>query len=111
MPTATMPRLSMLETQILLILSNGDLHGYAIALEIQRRDPSGPRIYPTNLYRRLHALADRGLIDNAGTELDERGRARKRFAITDTGRTTLAAQTRHLEGFVEALRAAEGRSK
>jgi DNA-binding PadR family transcriptional regulator len=111
MSTSTMPRLSMLETQILLILSTGDLHGYAIALEIQRRDPAGPKIYPTNLYRRLHALADRGLIDNAGTELDERGRARKRFTITETGRTTLESQTRHLEGFVEALRAAEGRGK
>jgi DNA-binding PadR family transcriptional regulator len=111
MPSLTMPRLSMLETQILLILSAGDLHGYAIALEIQRRDPAGPKVYPTNLYRRLHALADRGLIDNAGTELDERGRARKRFTITESGRATLAAETRHLEGFVEALRAAEGQSK
>lgn len=100
--------LSMLETQVLMVLARADLHGYGIALEIQRRDPDGPKIYPTNLYRRLHDLADRGLIANAATELDEKGRARKTFAITNVGREALSAQTQRLAGFVEELRAAEG---
>lgn len=99
--------LSLLETQVLMVLASADLHGYGIALEIQRRDPDGPKIYPTNLYRRLHHLADRGLIANAGTELDDKGRARKRFAITDFGREALSTQTSRLAGFVEELRAAE----
>jgi DNA-binding PadR family transcriptional regulator len=103
--------LSMLETQVLMVLAGTNLHGYAIALEIQKRDPDGPKIYPTNLYRRLHDLADRGLIANAGTEIDEKGRARKTFAITDFGRDALASQTDRLAGFVEELRAAEGSSE
>lgn len=108
MPNTTTDSLSLLETQVLMVLARGQLHGYAIALEIQERDPDGPRIYPTNLYRRLHALADRGLIENTGTELDDKGRARKAFAITAQGREALAAQTDRLAGFVDELRAAEG---
>ena len=100
--------LSMLETQVLMVLARVDMHGYGIALEIQRRDPDGPKVYPTNLYRRLHDLADRGLIANAGTELDDKGRARKRFSITSVGREALSAQTQRLAGFVDELRAAEG---
>ena len=92
--------LSLLETQVLMVLARNDLHGYAIAIEIQRRDPQGPKIYPTNLYRRLHDLTDRGLIDTAGAELDDKGRARKTFAITTGGREALAAQTARLAGFV-----------
>jgi len=100
--------LSMLETKVLMVLARDDLHGYGIALEIQRRDPDGPKVYPTNLYRRLHDLADRGLILNGGTKLDDKGRARKTFAITDAGREALSAQTQRLAGFVDELRAAEG---
>lgn len=96
--------LSLLETQILMVLARGDLHGYAIAGELQRRDPDGPRIFPTNLYRRLHDLVDRGLIANAGTELDDSGRARKNFAITELGRSTLAAAADRLGDLVEQLR-------
>jgi DNA-binding PadR family transcriptional regulator len=103
--------LSILETQVLMVLAGADLHGYAIALALQARDPDGPRIYPTNLYRRLHDLADRGLILNAGTELDDKGRARKTFSITARGRQALAAQTDRLAGFVDELRAAEGSSE
>jgi len=103
--------LSMLETQVLMVLARDDLHGYGIALEIQRRDPDGPKVYPTNLYRRLHDLADRGLILSADTELDDKGRARKTFAITDVGREALSAQTQRLAGFVDELRAAEGSSE
>jgi len=103
--------LSMLETQVLMVLARADLHGYGIALEIQRRDPDGPKVYPTNLYRRLHDLADRGLIASAGTELDSKGRARKTFAITHGGREALSTQTRRLAGFVDALRAAGGSSE
>jgi DNA-binding PadR family transcriptional regulator len=100
--------LSLLETQILLVLAGADLHGYGIALEIQQRDPAGPKVYPTNLYRRLNDLATRGLISSAGAELDDKGRARKTFAITDFGREALSAQTSRLAGFVDDLRAAEG---
>ncbi len=110
-PIQRQAAISMLETQVLMVLARGDLHGYGIALEIQRRDPSGPKVYPTNLYRRLHDLADRGLILNAGTELDDKGRARKTFAITDVGRGALSAQTLRLAGFVDELRAAAGSSE
>lgn len=96
--------LSLLETQILMVLAEGQLHGYGIATEMQERDPDGPRIFPTNLYRRLHGLVDRGLIEHAGVELDETGRARKNFAITELGRSTLAAAADRLGDIVRQLR-------
>lgn len=111
MTNARQAAISMLETQVLMVLARDDLHGYGIALAIQRSDPDGPKIYPTNLYRRLHDLADRGLIANAGTEIDDKGRARKAFSITNVGREALAAQTQRLAGFVDELRAATGSPK
>lgn len=96
--------LSLLETRILMVLVPGKLHGYGIAGQLQRRDPDGPRIFPTNLYRRLYDLVDRGLIEPAGVELDDTGRSRKNFAITDLGRRSLAVAAERLGEIVEQLR-------
>ena len=103
--TPETPSLSLLETKVLMVLASGDLHGYGIATEIQRRAPDGPRIFPTNLYRRLHHLVECGLIEKGAAELDDNGRARKNFRITAAGQDYLALETDRLSSLVDELRA------
>ena len=61
-PNSHVP-LTTLEFRVLLVLMDGDLHGYGIAKEVERTDASLGKIFPTNLYRRLRDMADRGLIE------------------------------------------------
>lgn len=90
-------------THVLLVLADGDLHGYAIAKEIERR--GGPALYPANLYRHLNALASRGLIEGLPPSLDDSGRARKAFRITAAGLAAVRARGEQLRALVEAMEA------
>jgi PadR family transcriptional regulator PadR len=93
--------LDELETHVLLVLADGDLHGYAIAKEMERR--GGPAIYPANLYRRLNALAAEGLIEALPPRLDESGRARKAFRLTAAGVEAVREQGARLRALVDAI--------
>ncbi len=100
--------LSLLETQILTVLAAGGArHGYGIARALRACGPGEPRVLPTNLYRRLHELVARGLLADAGVEVDSSGRARKNFAITDAGRAALAREAARLARIVDDLRACD----
>lgn len=77
------------ELLILSQLQRSPLHGYQIALEIEA---SSGGYFPFNhgtLYPILHRLEQEGLI--AGTWSDPaEGRARKEYALTESGRSYLA---------------------
>jgi hypothetical protein len=45
---------------ILIVLSEGPLHGYALLKRLSERADLGPRPGPTTLYRTLHELEDAG---------------------------------------------------
>ena len=83
----------------------GRLHGYAIAKEIEQRDRSLGRIYPTNLYRRLRDMTSRGLLDESAHPGDG-GQPRRLFAITDLGRQVAEGEARRLESLVRDAREA-----
>ncbi len=87
-------RLSSLETHVLLVLAEHDLHGYGIAKAIERRE--GPRIFPANLYRHLKSMAARGLIQPQPPTLDESGRARRQFHITNLGQAAVRQEGQRL---------------
>ena len=92
---------------ILLALASGDLHGQAIAREVQALSDSRVRLWPAMLYGALEDLSDRGWIE----ELDERaGRPadqserRRYYRITRAGRGAAAAETRRLAELVRVAR-------
>jgi DNA-binding PadR family transcriptional regulator len=87
-----------LEFRVLLVLMDESLHGYGIAKEIERRDVSLGRIFPTNLYRRLRDMADRGFIENL--PVPPKGDQRRQFRITKYGRLVAQAEARRLEALV-----------
>lgn len=85
--------------QVLMVLMDGDLHGYGIAKAIEEKDTRLGRIYPTNLYRRLRDMASDGLI--AETKAGgEDGARRSTFQITPLGRGVASEEASRLESMV-----------
>lgn len=103
--STTDPKLDELETHVLLVLADGDLHGYAIAKEVERR--GGPAVFPANLYRHLNGLARRGLVQAQPPQLDDSGRARKAFRLTATGLAAVRIQGERMRSLVQAMEARE----
>ena len=78
---------------ILVSLSNGPKHGYAIMTDVE--EMTGSPLGPGTLYGALARLEKRGLIE--ALEPEER---RRPYRLTGLGETALGAQLAHLEGFV-----------
>ena len=90
--------LNTLEFRVLLVLTDGDLHGYAIAKQIEQSDSSLGKIFPTNLYRRLRDMAERGLIDHLPASGN--GETKRPFRITALGSLVAKEEARRLESLV-----------
>ncbi|MGS2614676.1 PadR family transcriptional regulator [Micromonospora sp. LZ34] len=77
---------------VLALLVERPMHGYEMIQEIDSRTGGAWRPSPGSVYPTLQLLEDEGMIVAA---TDETGGGRKRFALTDGGRTeaTEAAQT------------------
>jgi DNA-binding PadR family transcriptional regulator len=90
--------------EILLALSEGDRHGYAILQEVERRVGSVLPLRTGTLYRALARLLDDGLIDHAPGHNAEDPR-RRHYRITPRGRDVARAEARRLADQVAAARA------
>jgi DNA-binding PadR family transcriptional regulator len=78
---------------ILLALSDGSLHGYAIQRAVLERTGGQLRLWPATLYRLLMALEDEGYIEATEAADDPRGDQRCRYyTLTDVGRDRLHAE-------------------
>ncbi len=77
---------------ILVSLSAGSKHGYAIMADVE--EISGSPLGPGTLYAALARLERRGLIE--ALDADDR---RRPYRLTGLGRDTLRARLQHLEGF------------
>jgi len=78
---------------ILVSLSGGPKHGYAIMTDVE--EISGAPMGPGTLYGALARLERRGLIE--ALEPEDR---RRPYRLTGLGATTLQAQLESLNGFV-----------
>jgi DNA-binding PadR family transcriptional regulator len=78
---------------ILVSLSSGPKHGYAIMTDVEAI--SGAPMGPGTLYGALARLERRGLIEALPPE-----DRRRPYRLTGLGASTLAAQLASLEGFV-----------
>jgi DNA-binding PadR family transcriptional regulator len=86
-----------LSFEVLLVLMDGDLHGYGIAKAIEEKDNRLGRIYPTNLYRRLRDMVRDGLISEAQSDNDA-GARRSTFQVTPLGHQVAIEEAHRLEG-------------
>ncbi len=94
------------EFEILLVLTGGEAHGYAIIKEAESRANGMSRIETGTLYRALRRLTTDGLVEPAeerpADDMDDE--RRRYFAITPFGRTVAAAEARRLATQVDAAR-------
>ena len=87
---------------ILVSLSDGPKHGYAIMTDVE--EMSGSPLGPGTLYGALARLERRGLIE--ALEPEDR---RRPYRLTALGATTLQVQLDHLRAFAQAGLARLGR--
>ena len=92
--------------EILLALAEGEQHGYAIMLEVERRSGGSVTLHPGSLYRALNRLLESGLI----AELDERpdpdhdDERRRYYRLTPLGGDVARAEAARLESQVASAR-------
>ena len=99
--------LSATDFHVLLVLTEGDLYGYAImkAVEAQSGGTVSPEI--GSLYRVLARLMAIGLVTEVGGPAageTHRGRPRKYYAITPQGREVARAEAARLSQLVDLAR-------
>jgi DNA-binding PadR family transcriptional regulator len=100
------PPLSPLEFHILLVLTQGQLYGYAIkqGVEEQSRQSISPEI--GSLYRSLARLMERGWVEESQSPPQEegprRGKPRRYYSITSEGLAAAKAEGRRLKGVLQA---------
>ena len=94
------------EFQVLLVLADGDLHGYGIIRETERRTEGELILEPGTLYRALRRMVAAGLVNEAARKpvSDSDDERRRYFAITELGRKVAAAEATRMERLVAAAR-------
>ena len=90
--------------QILLSLSDGPVHGYAVINDIRERTDGEMQLTASTLYDALARLLDHALIAEIDPPDDERDSRRRYYALTPLGRDVLASETRRLERLLAMAR-------
>lgn len=99
--------LKAVDFYVLLVLTDGELHGYGIVKEIEARSDGAIRLEPGNLYRYVKRLVEQGMLEPAerravagdGNAPAER---RRYYRVTSFGRAVLAAEAVRMRGLVAA---------
>lgn len=90
---------------ILLTLTDGPRHGYAIMQEVNRRSQDRVGLGPGTLYGAIQRMEAAGFLERAGPPAGEDVKGRRRYyAVTDLGRQALLAETERLESLVTYVR-------
>lgn len=99
--------LSEVDFLILLILVDGDCHGYGMVKEIRQRTGGKTSLLPGNLYAMLRRLEGQGLIEGLDrrAESDQDDRRRRYYRVTDRGRKAAAAEAARMKSLVRQAEA------
>jgi DNA-binding PadR family transcriptional regulator len=87
---------------ILASLSQGELHGYGIARDVEELSDGRVRLTAGTLYGVLNRLSDEGLVESAG-EQQVQGRRRRYYRLTAAGRAALAEEVERLRATAAVL--------
>jgi len=94
--------------QILLALSQRDLHGYAIQRAVLDQTDEQVKLWPAMLYRSLSKLEEAGLIGGVDAPDDEPDDERRQYyALTEDGRVRLREEAEMLARWARAVEQAE----
>jgi DNA-binding PadR family transcriptional regulator len=91
---------------ILMVLSEGDLHGYGIKKEVESRSNNQVRLEPGTLYRVIGKLLDDGLIGetNHNPDVSSDDERRRYYTLLPFGRQVLVAETERLASLIDSAR-------
>jgi transcriptional regulator len=81
-----------LDMLVLKILASGPLHGYAIAVQIERRSNDVLHVEEGSLYPSLYRMERRGWLRSEWSRTDT-GRRARFYELTAEGERQLAAET------------------
>lgn len=93
---------------VLLSLSGGERHGYAILKDVQHHSGGRVRLGPGTIYGTLQRLMECGWVeetDGPARVVDER---RRHYRLTRSGREALEAEIDRLDAIVRAARSQTG---
>lgn len=89
---------------VLLALSDGELHGYGIILDVQSRTDGEVRLRTGTLYTILRRLVEDGLITESAERDVDGDERRKYYAATPLGRAVTKAEAARLDRLVQLAR-------
>ena len=81
-----------LDMLVLKVLDSGPLHGYAIAVRLERMSKEVLNVEEGSLYPALYRMERRGWLASAW-KLTDTGRRARFYKLTKVGRTQLEAET------------------
>jgi DNA-binding PadR family transcriptional regulator len=104
-PNALLP-LTPAVFHILLVLSEGRSHGYAIMRAVDELTGGQMRLGPGTLYRSIQRMVVDGLLEELDISVDEEDddERRRYYQLTPFGRSVARAEARRLATLVEAAR-------
>lgn len=108
-PTGEYLPLSPAVLHILLSLTAGPMHGYAIMQEVERLSGGKLRMGPGTLYGTIKRMLRDGLIEAAADvpRTDSEDERRRYYRLTETGSRLLSAEANRLESLVAVFRERE----
>lgn len=89
---------------ILASLTQGELHGYGIARDVEELSEGNVRLTAGTLYGALNRLEESGLIAQTREQMVE-GRRRRYFRLTGEGQSALSEEAARLRSTVAAVSA------
>lgn len=92
-----------LDLLILKTLAGGDLHGWGIARQIQRKSRDALTVNQGSLYPALQRLEQRKLVEARWGKSSE-GKRAKFYSLTDRGRAQLVKERESWRDFTLAMR-------
>ena len=93
-----------LPLHVLLVLAEGELHGWAIIKRIESMSAGAHSPSSGSLYLAMARLEEKGLISDAPAPDEETDTRRRYYTLTPTGRQVLALEVDRLEGLVRHAR-------
>lgn len=92
---------------VLLALTAGERHGYAILKDILERTHGKVRMQAGTLYGTLQRLLDLGWVEEVAAPEDEVDARRRYYRLSREGRDALRAEVARMDELVKAARAAD----
>jgi DNA-binding PadR family transcriptional regulator len=100
------PPLTPVVFHVLLALTGGDRHGYAILKDIQQRTDGRMKMQAGTLYGTLQRLLDLGWVDELDPPEDEVDARRRYYRLNRQGRAAIETDVQRMDALVKAARAA-----